>query len=227
MATSLFNGLAFAGVIITIVLQYKELGLQRDELRLTREELKRTADAQQEAQRALAQQARMSFLTTYLQALSATETDSPGDEEGRLLLEVRSRIRTLRTTRAVRSLLGSLEPHLVEIGLEMHRNTLLEGIEQVLRLSERFHDISTITFGLTTSAHQEQKAAVAERVFRSLGELDQAFQIVLQTADIPPGAHARVSAQLMRFREWRDFVDAAVAENGRYGGSNWCNCRSR
>lgn len=41
-----FTGLAFAGVIITIILQRDELSLQRDELRLTREELagaKRTA----------------------------------------------------------------------------------------------------------------------------------------------------------------------------------------
>lgn len=38
-ATSLFTGLAFAGVIITVLLQSKELSLQREELRDTRAEL--------------------------------------------------------------------------------------------------------------------------------------------------------------------------------------------
>ncbi|HCE3101836.1 TPA: putative phage abortive infection protein [Vibrio parahaemolyticus] len=37
--TSLFSGLAFAGLIITIVMQRDELSLQRQELNLTREEL--------------------------------------------------------------------------------------------------------------------------------------------------------------------------------------------
>lgn len=37
---SLFSGLAFAGIILSIFLQSKELGLQREELKLTREELK-------------------------------------------------------------------------------------------------------------------------------------------------------------------------------------------
>lgn len=39
MLTSLFSGLAFAGLIITIVMQRDELSLQRQELHLTREEL--------------------------------------------------------------------------------------------------------------------------------------------------------------------------------------------
>lgn len=38
--TSLFSGLAFAGIVLTILLQKDELGLQRDELKLTREEMK-------------------------------------------------------------------------------------------------------------------------------------------------------------------------------------------
>lgn len=39
LLTSLFSGLAFAGLIITIVMQRDELALQRQELNLTREEL--------------------------------------------------------------------------------------------------------------------------------------------------------------------------------------------
>ncbi len=37
--TSMFSGLAFAGMIITILLQREELGLQREELRETRLEI--------------------------------------------------------------------------------------------------------------------------------------------------------------------------------------------
>lgn len=39
LLTSLFSGLAFAGLIITIIMQRDELALQREELTLTREEL--------------------------------------------------------------------------------------------------------------------------------------------------------------------------------------------
>lgn len=46
---ALFSGLAFAGVIIAILLQREELRLQRKELEDTRAELRRSADAQHAA----------------------------------------------------------------------------------------------------------------------------------------------------------------------------------
>jgi hypothetical protein len=46
---ALFSGLAFAGVIIAILLQRAELALQRTELALTRQELERSASAQESA----------------------------------------------------------------------------------------------------------------------------------------------------------------------------------
>jgi hypothetical protein len=42
--TSLFSGLAFAGIIVTVWMQRDELRLQRKELELTREELKATRE---------------------------------------------------------------------------------------------------------------------------------------------------------------------------------------
>ena len=45
---ALFSGLAFAGVIVAIFLQRKELELQREELTATREELAKTARANRE-----------------------------------------------------------------------------------------------------------------------------------------------------------------------------------
>jgi hypothetical protein len=50
---ALFSGLAFAGVIVAIMLQREELSLQRLELAQTRQELAKTAKAQDEAQKAL------------------------------------------------------------------------------------------------------------------------------------------------------------------------------
>jgi hypothetical protein len=56
-ANSLFSGLAFAGLIYTVLLQREELALQRKELELTRQELKRSAQAQEQAEVALRAQA--------------------------------------------------------------------------------------------------------------------------------------------------------------------------
>jgi hypothetical protein len=49
VVSTLFFGLAFAGVIYAIFLQRDELALQREELKLTRTELERSAKAQEES----------------------------------------------------------------------------------------------------------------------------------------------------------------------------------
>jgi hypothetical protein len=56
---SLFSGLAFAGVILAVLLQRDELRLQRQELNLTRQELQRTADAHERSEQALVTQAEL------------------------------------------------------------------------------------------------------------------------------------------------------------------------
>lgn len=50
---ALFSGLAFAGIIYTILPQRRELELQREELRATRTELARSASAQEKSEQAL------------------------------------------------------------------------------------------------------------------------------------------------------------------------------
>ena len=47
LANALFSGLAFAGIIVTILMQRKELQLQRLDGKLTRKEHKRSALAQE------------------------------------------------------------------------------------------------------------------------------------------------------------------------------------
>ncbi len=60
---ALFSGLAFAGVIVAILLQGEELKLQRQELADTRAELKRQADAAERQETALVNQRRAMLLS--------------------------------------------------------------------------------------------------------------------------------------------------------------------
>jgi hypothetical protein len=62
--SALFGGLAFAGVVVTILLQSMELRLQREELAETREELKRSATAQERSEQML-------FLSAYMNSCSS------------------------------------------------------------------------------------------------------------------------------------------------------------
>lgn len=62
--SALFGGLAFAGVVVTILLQSMELRLQREELAETREELKRSATAQERSEQML-------FLSAYMNTCSS------------------------------------------------------------------------------------------------------------------------------------------------------------
>ena len=66
---ALFSGLAFAGIIFTILLQREELKLQRKELELTREEISRTASAQEASQKELSKQAETLQKTAQINAI--------------------------------------------------------------------------------------------------------------------------------------------------------------
>jgi hypothetical protein len=70
-ANALFTGLAFAGVIYTILLQSNELELQREELRLNREELHRSADAQLQQVTRLEEAAELSAMSTLVNTYGA------------------------------------------------------------------------------------------------------------------------------------------------------------
>jgi hypothetical protein len=67
---ALFSGLAFAGIIFTILLQREELKLQREELKLTRTELTRTASAQEASQKELSKQAETLQITAQINAIN-------------------------------------------------------------------------------------------------------------------------------------------------------------
>ncbi len=67
---ALFSGLAFAGLIFTIVLQKRELALQRSEISQNRIELKKTAKAQQHSEKALFEQVEQMKISAKLNALN-------------------------------------------------------------------------------------------------------------------------------------------------------------
>lgn len=67
---TLFSGLAFAGLIYTVILQKEELSLQRKELELTRAELERSARANEEAARAMGEQVKNQLQAAKIAGLS-------------------------------------------------------------------------------------------------------------------------------------------------------------
>jgi hypothetical protein len=87
MINSLFSGLAFAGIIISIILQSKELKLQRLEIAENREvmisqqqELAHSANAQVASQKELAKQSLNMKRTAELNALSTLLNDIHTEE---------------------------------------------------------------------------------------------------------------------------------------------------
>lgn len=79
---ALFSGLAFAGVIIAILLQRQELQLQREELAATRIELARSADAQESTQRAMQETI---YAQTFKTAVDILQSDATRAARGVIL----------------------------------------------------------------------------------------------------------------------------------------------
>lgn len=83
MANALFSALAFAFLIVTAIMQRKELELQREELTETKMELKKSAEAQNATQKALniqvrimAKQAMLTSYTSLFQAFNDTSSNT-------------------------------------------------------------------------------------------------------------------------------------------------------
>lgn len=85
---ALFSGLAFAGVIITILLQRRELSHQREELRLQREEMAKSREHL--AEQAKAQSANLMATITQLK-ISALQTEVRAIEMDSLQLRENAR----------------------------------------------------------------------------------------------------------------------------------------
>ena len=67
---ALFSGLAFVGLIYTILLQRKDLQFQKNEIALNRNELKKSAKAQEKSEEALHEQVNQMKITSKLNALN-------------------------------------------------------------------------------------------------------------------------------------------------------------
>ncbi|WP_166820502.1 hypothetical protein [Thalassoroseus pseudoceratinae] len=84
---AILSGLAFAGVIVTMLMQKHELELQRFELRESREQYERSATAQEQSEAQLQRQVSLMFVTSYLDTLktlaNAETTDMHFDKSYR------------------------------------------------------------------------------------------------------------------------------------------------
>lgn len=94
-ANTLFSGWAFAGVIVAILMQRRELNYQREELRLTRIELQRSAKAQEDSSRLLGEQ------VTLMQRTQTMEEERRAAEGAPILMyasgaETEKKKRTIR-----------------------------------------------------------------------------------------------------------------------------------
>lgn len=67
---ALFSGLAFVGLIYTIIMQRQEIKMNRQEIEMNRKELKKSASAQIKSQVALKEQVRQTHLTAKINAIS-------------------------------------------------------------------------------------------------------------------------------------------------------------
>lgn len=67
---ALFSGLAFAGLMYTIILQREEIKLNRDEIVNNRKELAKSVKTQQKSQAALKQQVAQTHLTAKINAIT-------------------------------------------------------------------------------------------------------------------------------------------------------------
>jgi hypothetical protein len=85
---ALFSGLAFAGVIVAILLQREELALQRLELKFTRDELKRSATAQEKSEAALN---KTIHAQTFKVALDIIESENVINSRRRVYVNLRER----------------------------------------------------------------------------------------------------------------------------------------
>lgn len=118
-ANSLFSALAFAGVIVALSMQMRELSLQRQELKDTRNELRRSAKAQEETEEHLR-------LSSYLAAVE-TLLRYHQDE-----LKVAKPSGNLHPSRhAIELLIGTLESICLKVGKSLNYDT--HSIPEVVR----------------------------------------------------------------------------------------------
>lgn len=67
---ALFSGLAFAGLLFTIMLQRQDIDIQREEMMINRKELEKSVEVQHLSQQALTAQVEQMHLTARLNAMN-------------------------------------------------------------------------------------------------------------------------------------------------------------
>lgn len=107
VVNSLFSALAFAGVIVTMILQTEELKLQRRELDETQEELRRSAQAQEASERMFTLTAHLNGLNVLRQGFAGIDSEFSRAWQQRIMGELMDVTGRARTTLQGSGLAGS------------------------------------------------------------------------------------------------------------------------
>lgn len=166
---ALFSGLAFAGVIITILLQWNELRLQRQEIDESQRTWRDTADAQKRSHEALKEQADSLLLASYLNALAAlSQTPAAFSEDQR------------RALAGIRSLLPYLhERAQSQVGqLAVHRFEL--AAQDCERMGNRLQKL------ISLYDHFDEKGL--DHIKEAIGDIE--LEVKLLNSELPEGENA-------------------------------------
>ena len=152
VAGAVFSAFAFAGLIVTALMQREELSLQRAELRDTRAELKRTADAQEASEKALRAQVMTSDLTARLNAATAllehyrSITPPPfpaiGDEEARMERQA---------------------------FIETRDRNIKDVLDEIITLRDELRDVAALEVSVTASIESSLTASAVQQAQKGEG----------------------------------------------------------
>lgn len=152
--SSVFSGLAFLGLIITIAMQMDELRLTREEYHLNRVQFEKSVDAQNKAQKALNDQLELLRMTSSIQALqSYIELPRKGSQSDNDKVFIASRIIESLVEGVVKApqFLDITKPHFIKEGrlsvsTPGHSQPLKLGLIVELRIA--FKNIGTRAVGV-------------------------------------------------------------------------------
>lgn len=119
---ALLSALAFAGVLVTLWMQRRELQLQRDEMKLTRQELKATREEHQRMAKSQEQSENRLFLAAYMNALESLRqlsqwrmTANPARDQPATFPVVEGLVVQARVSQSLQILVRDLEPEIRQI----------------------------------------------------------------------------------------------------------------
>ncbi|MBC7815478.1 MAG: hypothetical protein IAG10_01105 [Planctomycetaceae bacterium] len=152
---AMLSALGFAGVLVTVWMQRKELKLQRFELKMTREEHRRMAEAQEESEKRLLLSAYVSALESLRQLSQWRMTADPARYRTATFPVVHGLVIQARVTQSLHTIVRDMEPELCRIHNSL--KTVTEVGSHVWQL-EQFLAVYLSLRGILNCRSQGQEA---------------------------------------------------------------------